>query len=69
MRRRRPGEGRGRGARRGSNKGRAAFARSREFVVKIRGMSRWNWRGVMRELEEAEIVEAKFGEVRRHGPP
>ncbi|CAN0132135.1 unnamed protein product [Ectocarpus sp. 4 AP-2014] len=65
LRRRRPGEGRGRGARRGTKKGRAAFARSRDFVVKIRGMSRWNWRGVMRELEEAETVEAKFGEAEK----
>lgn len=60
VRRRRPGEGRGRGANRGTK---PAFLRSRDFVLKIRGMSRWNWRGVLQELEAAEEIEARFGEV------
>lgn len=67
MRRRRPGEGRGRG--RGPNgygakRNGAAFTRSRDFVLKVRGMSRWNWRGVLEALEMAEEAEARFGEVR-----
>lgn len=60
MRRRRPGEGKGRGPNRGTK---SAFLRSRDFVLKIRGMSRWNWRGVLQELEAAEEAEARFGEV------
>lgn len=64
MRRRRPGEGRGRGANAGAKKqGAAAFARSRDFVLKVRGMSRWNWRGVLEELEKAEETEARLAEV------
>ena len=68
LRRRRPGEGRGRGANRGSRKSGAAFMRSREFVLKVRGMSRWNWRGVLEELEKAEEVEARIFEVRQGIP-
>lgn len=67
VRRRRPGEGRGRGGNRGTNKQKAAFLRSRDFVLKVRGMSRWNWRGVLEELEAAEEAEARLGEVRRGG--
>lgn len=65
VRRRRPGEGRGRGADASVAKRKmAAFTRSRDFVLKVRGMSRWNWRGVLEELEKAEETEARLGEVR-----
>eukprot|EP00903_Cladosiphon_okamuranus_P014674 g13601.t1 len=69
VRRRRPGEGRGRGGAGGNGSGAkrngAAFTRSRDFVLKVRGMSRWNWRGVLEALEIAEEEEARFAETER----
>lgn len=63
--RRVPGQGRGRGKRRGEGRreDEAAFNRSRDFVLKIRGMAKWDWRGVMRELEAAEAEEGRIKEV------
>lgn len=66
VRRRRPGEGRGRGAASGGRGARkkAAFNRSRDFVLKVRGMSHRDWQGVLEALEKAEETEESFGKVR-----